>query len=130
MALVVGISLTTMLIGCTSADKIQKEPLDAGHERIFVADNATVIDAARSAIDDVGLSLISENSARDGTMFVAYRTVTAFSWGEVVRVFVEPVAEGTAVRIISEKMLSTNITAKDFTSDIFERIDAILRANT
>jgi hypothetical protein len=55
-------------------------------------------------------------------MFIAERGVTAWSWGEFVRVLVQPQSTQTSVRIISDRALATNLTANDFVKDLFARI--------
>jgi hypothetical protein len=106
-------------VGCTNTRTIQSEPLSAGTTRSFSADYRSVVDAARSAVPEAGLTLENERLTDAGTMLVAERGVTAWSWGEVVRILVQPNGEGSSVRIISDRTLGTNITAKDFTEDLF-----------
>jgi len=60
-------------------------------------------------------------------MILGHRGLSLLSYGEVVRVIVQQVPEGAvAVRVVTKRRLATNITAKDWSHPIFERLDQIL----
>lgn len=101
---------------------VQHAPLDAGTSHTFHASPKLVLKAVRESIPEVGLALKSERTDDTETMFLAERGVTAFSWGEEVRIVVHPDASSVNVRIISERAFAPNITAKDFDNDLFTLI--------
>src|SRR5262245_55596701 len=90
------------------------EPLDVGVVREFNSDYTTVLRATRSAITSVGLAVDSDENVNDSTaMIVAKKRISAWSWGELVRVIVQRAAEDrTTVRVLSRRRIATNLTAK------------------
>ena len=88
--------------GCATSDTVRSEPMSQGATRTYAHSFDQVVGDTRSAIKDVGLELKSEERDQDGTgtIFVAQRGVTGWSWGEVVRVWVKPVGGGTMVRVL------------------------------
>lgn len=69
---------------------------------------------------------MSENKA-EGTL-LAERTMTAFSWGEKVAIFVDRVTGkvSTRVEVVSKRALATNVTAPDWDKMLFKALDAKL----
>ena len=116
--------LVSMLVtGCNSIQAVEKEPLSTGTTRTYQAKYKDVVAAAKSAIPDVGLTFVTENPEGKGTLLFAQRNMTAFSYGEKVRIYIFPESPNVTVRIISEAVLATNFTAKDFTNDLFKSIE-------
>ena len=108
--------------GCANSQTVQDEPLSAGATRSFKADYQEVVDAARSSARDVGLSMKREAPSENGIMLIAERGVTAWSWGEAVRILILPHRPETSVRIVTDRAYALNVTAKDFAEDLFTRI--------
>lgn len=94
----------------------------------YNADYNSVLESVREALPAVGLSLKSETPTGEGTMLLARHGITAFSWGEIVRVLVEPAQSNTLVRIASERVVQPNVLAKDFTYDLNAEIHRKLGA--
>lgn len=118
------------LVGCASAGGMRVEPLDIGVVREFNGEYTTVLRATRSAITGAGLTIDSDENVNDSTaMIVAKKGISAFSWGELVRVIVQKSADDrTAVRVLSRRRMATNLTAKgDYSATIFESIESGLR---
>lgn len=108
--------------GCANLSTAENEPLNAGATRLFNGDYDRVLNATRIALADSGLEVNSEKPCSIGTMLLAQRGVTAWSWGESVRAIVSPTKAGTAVRILTDRALAFNVTAKDFAENIFTNI--------
>jgi uncharacterized lipoprotein len=85
----------------------------------------TVWGSVRSALADVGLTIVSEN--REKGYILAYRDVTGFSWGENVAAFVEE-TDGDRIRVevVSKKVLAVNITAPDWETPVLERVTELV----
>ena len=60
---------------------------------------------------------------------LAQRGITAFSYGENVAIFVEPVGGQvrTRVEIVSKKAMQTNIFAPDWSVEILDKLGEKLR---
>jgi hypothetical protein len=118
------------VVGCARTGGIRVEPLDVGVVRQFNSDYATVLQAARSAITSVGLTIDSDESVNDSTaMIVAKKGILVWSWGELVRVVVQRSADDrTTVRVASRRRMATNLTAKgDYSVTLFSNIELGLR---
>ena len=118
---------TQVLFGaCATAGGIRSEPIDAGVSRSISADYDRVTRAAREAIVEVGLEIHETKQAGDQVMIVAAKGVSAFSWGELVRVVVEETSlTETTVRVITQRRLATNVTAKgDWSTSIFSAMES------
>lgn len=78
--------------------------------------------ATRDAVMGSGLRVVSEDKTKGEIL--AQGSVTAFSWGENVAVFVESLnAQSSKVEVISKKVLATNVTAKNWTPTLFQALD-------
>lgn len=93
-----------------------------GVEIIVHRDLRTVFEAATAAIHAQHLDIIERDEAQL-SFVLAERTVTAWSWGEVVAIYLRAEeAEHTRVRVESRRRLATNITASDFTGPLIASI--------
>lgn len=109
-------------LGCTRPSDLRPEhiaPSD-GESLLLAAPIAAVIEAARAVASDLELEV--EDAGVD--WFVAARSMTGFSWGEVVGVYARAEAMGTRVQVVSKRVLATNITAEDFTQPMLRGIRA------
>lgn len=121
-------SLCLMSVGCATAGSLRSEPLSAGVAQSFPAPVELVVEGARQAMIDAGLT-IDEAYSRDGGAFVVQgsKGASAGSWGELVRVVVAPVADATRVNVVTKRRMATNITAKgDYSRAIFGGIELFL----
>ena len=89
----------------------------------------TVWDALDASVKETDLTIVSEDKA-SGTL-LAKRSMTAFSWGENVAIFVDRVTGkvSTRVEIVNKRTLATNVTAPDWDKTLFKALDARLKQN-
>lgn len=117
--------------GCATQSSVRDEPLDRGSTHIFHADYARVLQLTRDSIPEIGLTMKEERPIEHGgTMLIAARGVTWFSWGEIVRTLVQPAGnDGTSVRVLTERAYAGTSTAKmDFDADLFTKVGRKLGA--
>jgi hypothetical protein len=83
--------------------------------------------AVVETVKSSGLKMASEDKEK-GTI-LAQGSVSAFSWGENVAVFVEDAGgnAGTRVEVMNKRVLATNITAKNWSSRLFAALDERLK---
>ena len=95
----------------TGSSKVYNKPYDV----VWSA----VIETVRSS----GLALVA-NSKETGSI-LAQGSISAFSWGENVAIYVEDVGGKvkTRVEVVNKRALSVNITAADWESKILEELD-------
>jgi len=109
-------------VGCaTLADA--KAAKGSGESRVYDKPLDIVWDATVEVIKASDLDLVSEDK-KSGTI-LAQRSMTAFSWGENVAVFVQE-ADGktsTRVEVVSKRTLATNITAANWGRIILGKLD-------
>jgi hypothetical protein len=111
---------------CATAGGLRTESLDVGIVREFGGDYAGVLRATRAAITGAGLAIDSHDQINDTTaMIVAKKGMSAWSWGELVRVVVQELSnDRVAVRVLSKRRMATNVTAKgDYSEAIFSSIE-------
>jgi hypothetical protein len=125
LALVVSASLT----GCGTVGGMRTAPMNEGVLRLYVAGDADVTRAAYEAVQSLGLT-VEEVKQVDPTTWhvIATAGVSAFSWGELVRVSVQRhPAMPVAVWVLTRRRLITNFTAKDdYSPEIFQKMDFTL----
>jgi hypothetical protein len=93
-----------------------------GHEVLVPHELRIVFAAAVYAVRAEGLQTI-ERDEQTGRFILADRHATAWSWGEVVGIYLRPLnAAQTAVRVASRRRLATNVTATDFTEPLITSI--------
>lgn len=111
-----------LVAACASTGGMVAEPVDVGTERTFDRDYADVLRAARSAVTAAGLTIQTDSVVNDSTqMIVGTKGVSAWSWGELVRVVVQGTGPSQAhVHVLTRRKMATNITAKgDYSATIF-----------
>ena|ERR1022692_4652163 len=126
VALVASASLT----GCRTVDGMRSAPVNEGVARSYAADYTDVTRAAYQAVQSLGLSVEEVKQIDPATWHViATAGMSAFSWGELVRVSVQrQPAMPVAVWVLTRRRLATNFTAKDdYSPEIFQRMDFTLR---
>lgn len=118
---------------CTSTNKIQQAPLHSGISRTFTSDYERTLAAAREALVESGTVIESASEVDPQNYIIIGKTgTTAWSWGEMVRVVVTRVNDTeTTVRVLTEKKISVNVTAKgDYSNSILSNIELKLRAKS
>ena len=116
---------------CTSTNKIQQAPLHSGIARTFEADYDQVLEFSRQALVESGTAIESATEVDSDNYIIIGKTgTTAWSWGEMVRVVVTRASETeSTVRVLTEKKISVNLTAKgDYSNSILSNIELKIRS--
>jgi hypothetical protein len=124
-AALLALSLTT---GCASmADATAAR--GTGMTHVYDQPYDTVWDALTASVKETDLSVVSEDKAT-GTL-LAKRSMTAFSYGENVAIFVDRVTGkvSTRVEVVNKRVLATNVTAADWDVRLFKALDTRLKSN-
>jgi len=124
-ATLLSLSLAT---GCASmADATAARGTGTSH--VYDQPFDKVWDALDASVRETDLTIVSEDKAA-GTL-LAKRSMTAFSYGENVAIFVDRVTGkvSTRVEIVNKRVLATNVTAPDWDVRLFKALDARLKAN-
>lgn len=89
-------------------------------DQSYDASVAEVVSLAREAVVISGLKVVADEMIQGGGAIIsASRGVTLWSYGENVRVSVEPLGDRRSiVRITSQAKVATNFTAKNFSGEI------------
>ena len=117
------------MAGCsTLADA--KAAKGQGSSRIYDKDYETVWNTTIDVVNNSDLELVSDNKEK-GTI-LAQRSMTAFSYGENVAIFVEPVSDQnkTKVEVVNKIALATNITAANWETTLINSLDEKLNYST
>lgn len=123
--------LSLAITGCATTSALRETRATAGGMRGIPAPANSVIAAARRVLLDADMSI--EEEYADGTTWfiIAKNGSSALSWGEYVRVGVQPVAVNQSViRIYSKPVLATNVTAKQEFTELYDKIGAKLGVPT
>ena len=116
----------SLVSGCANlADA--KAARGTGPSREYAAPMDKVWSTIPVVLKELELPLVSQ-SREEGTI-LAQRGVTAFSYGENVAIFVQPVggAARTRVEIVSKKAMATNVFAPDWSTEILDKLGEKLR---
>ena len=119
-------------IACATAAGMRGAPLQEGIAHTFTGEYDQVLTAAREALLEAGLTVEEVNKVNDTTwMIIGNRGTSAWSWGELVRLVVEQTdASQTTVRVLTERRLATNVTAKgDYSTSIFSNMELKLKSS-
>ncbi len=120
------LTATTFMSGCsTLADARSAKGTGQSREYPVAAD--TVWKTLPAVLSELSLPMVGENR-QEGYM-LAQRGVTAFSYGENVAIFVEPVngATRTRVEVVSKKSVATTVFAPDWSKDILDKLGEKLK---
>ena len=97
-----------------------------GAYRIYDKEFDVVWIAAINAVKNSELALVTDDKTQG--LILAQRGMTAFSYGENVAIFIEPI-DGvikTRVEVINKRALATNVTAANWEAKIFGSLDRAL----
>ena len=120
------VGFTTLLIaGCsTLADTKKSEGV--GKRVTYSKSIDEVWPLAILSLNDVGLDVIEENKSQGYVL--AKKGMSAFSYGENVAIFVKKVDNSnTSVEVVSKRVLATTVFAKDWTDEIFMKLNARIK---
>ena len=89
--------------------------------REYSAPHDVVWEAVPAVLDELSLSLVRID--HDQNCILAEHSVSAFSFGEKVAIFVGPAGSGaTPVEVVSKKAMSTNVLAPDWAKDTLDKL--------
>jgi hypothetical protein len=107
--------------GCATLADAQRAR-GTGPSKIYNVSSDQIWDVMQTVISEVGLDYAGEN--RKEGYVLAQRSISAFSYGENVAIFIEPQGKDkTRVEVVSKKAMATNIFAPDWSGPIFEKLD-------
>ena len=112
--------------GCTTlADA--RAGKGSGVSRTYDASVDKVWSVLPAAVKELGLDYVAENKAEGYAL--AQRSMTAFSYGENVAIFVEKVGNEvrTRVEVVSKKSVQTTIFAPDWAEPLLNKIGEKLK---
>ena len=98
----------------------------AGTIKTYKAEFDEVWDAVVRIIQGSVLEIVVNNKQKGELL--AQRSMTLFSYGENVAIYIEKVGSTgsmTKIEVISKRALATNITAKNWESHIVKKLDAL-----
>lgn len=107
------LACSSALVGCSTPGSIRAAPADAGRTFHLAQRCEEVQPLIEDALLELGF-VIRSVARREacGVELIAARPLSAFSWGELVRVDVEPSNdEATLLRVVTRRVLHTNVAA-------------------
>jgi len=116
---------------CATVAGIENQPLTAGQVRVYEAPLPRVVNATRIALLGAALEIQSLRQLDPATWeFVAKRTHSGWTWGELVRVIAQSSGARTTVYVVTKRRMAMNLTARgDWSEQIFAQIAADLLLN-
>ena len=122
IALLLVCFLAVLSSGCSTLADAQASR-GTGSSKIYDKPYDVVWDAVIQTVRSSGLALVSDNKEKGSIL--AQGSISAFSWGENVAIYVEDVGGKirTRVEVVNKRALATNITAADWESRILEALD-------
>lgn|GEM_PF-1095708 len=119
-----------LLAGCTTAARVAQSPSELDCVYLLKQDCETVLTALPDALLSIELELRRENlsAANCPATVIARKGISAFSWGEIVRInLARTEAGGTELRVYTERALATNVTARgDWSPHVYKALLAQL----
>lgn len=122
IALLIVFCISVLSSGCTTLADAQASR-GTGSTKIYNKPYDVVWDVVIETVRSSGLALVSDSKEK-GTI-LAQGSISAFSWGENVAIYVQDV-DGkvkTRVEVINKRAVATNITATNWESKILEALD-------
>ena len=117
------VSLVGILSGCNTLADAQRAK-GTGAFKVYDVAVDKVWNAMPDVIKNVGLAYVGEN--RQEGYVLAQRSITAFSWGEDVAIFIKSLDnQKTRVEIVSKKAMATNIFAPNWATKLFKELDVL-----
>ena len=116
---------------CATKAGLRAAPLTDGALRVYRADLQDTVEAVRASMTSREFEVNTPQEVAPGTwMMVGEKAASAFSWGELVRAVVQPdPGGGTALRIVTRRLATGNVTARgDWSGPIFDDVAKILVA--
>ncbi|MEE9464696.1 MAG: hypothetical protein V3W14_03855 [Candidatus Neomarinimicrobiota bacterium] len=117
--------IALLLCGCATVGSMEQVSTSVGVSAIFRSDYDDVLSVLQPSIISVGLVIEGSRKVNDNQwIIISQSNISAWSWGEIIRVVIERTNESeTTVRVHTKSKLATNITYKDnYSSLIFSEI--------
>ncbi len=112
--------VSLFLISCTTMKAVENAE-GTGLKKEFTVNYDTVWNTTVSVIKDLPLT-IEKNNKEEGQI-LARRGASLISWGENVGVFVKKVSKNsTTVEVVSKRVVTPNVIAKDWSKVIIEKL--------
>jgi hypothetical protein len=119
-----------LVAGCTTTASVEQSPSEKDSVYLLKQDCNTVLTALPYALVSINLELRRNNSsgADCPATVIARKGISAFSWGEIVRInLARTEAGGTELRVYTERALATNVTARgDWSPQVYTALLAQL----
>ena len=122
IAVILMLFVSSLGSGCATLADAQAAK-GTGTSKIYDKPYDVVWGAVLESVKSVGLVLVSAHK-EEGTI-LAQRSITAFSWGENVAIYVEDAGGKirTRVEVVNKRTVSVNITAANWERLIFEDLE-------
>jgi hypothetical protein len=111
--------------GCATVSDA-KADRGTGEARVYPRSKDLVWGVVLDVLGTTDLKIVSKD--KDKGVVLAKRGMTEFSYGENVAIFIDEINEtaSTRVEVVNKRSVSTNTTAVDWASIIFNRLDKVL----
>lgn len=121
---VLALAASFVLIGCSTLKDV-RGARGSGTTHVFDAPFDTVWNVIPKAANELDLAVVG--TYPDDRYILVERGWTAFSWGEKVAIFAEPLGTTrTEVEVVSKRVLATNITAPSWERKLLAKIAEFL----
>ncbi len=118
---IVIILITLLSTGCSTLADTKRSEGD-GRRVVYSKSMDEIWPLTVYALNDLGLDVIEENKSQG--YLLAKKGMSLLSYGENVAIFLKKVDNSTTtVEVISKKVLATTVFAKDWTDEIFMKLD-------
>lgn len=106
--------------GCTTLADAQNAKGN-GTVREYTKPYEPVWNATLASVQSSGLALVHQDKVTG--RILAQGTLSWFTWGENVAIYVAPSGDKTRVEVVNKAALSTNVTSTEWGRRIFEDLD-------
>lgn len=126
IATAISLSAIFLASGCTTLADAQAAK-GTGKYRTYNKDFNTVWNTTLEVVKESGLDLVTDNKEKGNIL--AQGAMSAFSYGENVAIFIEPIEPKvtTRVEVVNKRALATNITATNWSTVLLNAIDEKLK---
>jgi len=120
-------------IGCaTTADvkvELDSQTPDKSNTRIFNSSNTELKAVALKVMEDYGIKVNNIEETASGIKIIGKKGMSLMSSGEFVGIAIKPATapSSSVVSVLSKKVVSTQVFAKNWTSDILDGLSAKAR---
>ncbi len=116
--------------GCASMETVSEAPLASGETKSFAASFDAVSGATVKALTTLNVDVTKSEQKPEGLVILVNKQISAFSWGEVGRIYVQKSAAApTSVYVLWEKRNQLQISGtgqSEFSESLFKAISNAL----